>query len=236
MNWPFGVINDTYTSRRYDRSQKSFYPFRFLQMANITFPLGCDKDSPWQQMSMSVQVSVCSERSFRLVNMVANNIPLFSDDCLKFSYTVVAAKKHTTNYQNYHTFKYKDTGEITEGHDVFVGYVSCPIVCRNYKYSVFVKDTDEKTIIELTSPVGRIIFTGFYHRGFLVSIIYPDKMCLKQFCILSVHIDKPVYPIGIKNYNEEVQSPRYGDVFKFYNRRYETLIRIHNSVKLCLIT
>ena len=232
MNWPFGVINNTYTSRRYDKSQRSIYPFRFLQMANITFPLGCDRDSPWQQMSLSVRVSACLERSFRLVNMVANNIPLLSNNCLKFTYTFVAAKKHTTNYQSYHTFIYKDTGKITEGHDVLARYVSCPIVCRNYKYSVFVRDTDEKTIIKLTSPVGRTIFTGFYHRGFLVSIIYPDKNCQIQLCILSVHIDKPFYPIGTDNYNEEVQSPRYGDVFKFYNKRYETQILIHNSVKL----
>ena len=153
-------------------------------------------------------------------NEVANNIPALSQDCLSLKYNFAFAFSNDMSKTNIsRNFIYKGSGYLTTGHMVYVNYKSCPVICRNYRYSVFVLTSKDDTIIEHTSQVGHFTFTGYYHKGFRVSIIPPATVCPEQkTCSLTLFITKPDSTIGL--YDNIKSTTRLGPI-QIYTRRYK---------------
>ena len=195
-NWPFGLLNSTITShKKYNTPQT--HRFEFLQYAAVNLSLLCNKKLPMKQVSLVVKISLCGLINNRYQFYVANGIPALSDKCVGTYITFTTNINHSTNaIKNYHDFIFKGDGHITTGHNVLLEYKSCPVECRNFRYTVFVKSRDGKTILELTSPVGYRLFTGYYHTGFRVIITEPEHDCKNQTCIQILTINKADFPIG----------------------------------------
>ena len=229
-NWPFGLKNNTVTRTnnvRLSSSHVDKYKYAFLQVGNVTATLLCDSSTPRKQMSILVKVSVCRISNLEIERQVANNIPALSQECVQIKYEFVALHKPDLNKEkNYHSFIYKGNGHITTGHMVSVDYESCPVVCRNYKYSVLVRTTDDKTILQHTSHVGDTTYTGYFHKGFRVVIILPDADCAeREPCNLALYINSPNQHIGVFN---EINSAiiRELGLINIYTRRYKPNILI----------
>ena len=74
-----------------------------------------------------------------------------------------------------------------------VRYSSCPIECRNYRYSVYVRSKDNETVFQQTAYVGRELTAGHNHRGYRVSIIKPDQLCSQHMnCVLQLWVNELV--------------------------------------------
>ena len=211
INWPFGLINGTTTShKQHNISQNHTYDF--LHFAEIKLRLLCDQDDSLKQMAVLIRMSACGKMYDEYVSAVVNNIPTVSENCLRMTYKFTAVKtrfKKTNKHKNYHDFIYAPNGH-TSGHVVNLVYKSCPANCRNFKYSVYVRGTDNTDIIEYTTPVGYVIFTGYYHRGFRVKLILPETDCV-NVCLMALSIQNPDYPINTNDYD-------LGS-FLFYNNR-----------------
>ena len=221
-NWPFDIHNSTTQQTLYDFSSGNVHKYQYLESGNITSTLFCTNDSPRAQVTYFVVSSLCDIRKHALKKAMVINIPAFSDKCLMLGYTFIATKEHlfvnNRDFRNH--FIYKDTGHINTGHFVSMNYDNCPIECQNYKYSVFVRHIDDRTIIEHTAHVGHVIFTGFYHKGFRISIFLPAKICLKHLkCILTVYISKTTVRIGQHNYNDYATKVKKLGKFILYNTR-----------------
>ena len=113
---------------------------------------------------LGLTASLCQDLLPGRWETMAMNIPERSDKCLRRTYSFIIAKKRI--FFNNHDFKYhfiyKDTGHINTGHFVSVYYADCHIECQdNYKYAVFVRHIDDKTIIEHTAHVGQLIDVTF---------------------------------------------------------------------------
>ena len=199
-NWPFGLINASSGSyKQYFISQNHTYDF--LNDAKIKLRLLCDLDDPSKQMAVLVRLSACEKIQDEYVKVVVNKIPTISDSCLNMLYIFTAVKTQTkkNNYHNnYHNFIYAQNGHT--GHDVFIDYKSCPEDCRNFKYTVYVRNTGDNDITEYTAQVGHDIFTGYSHRGFRIKITPPKYDCI-NVCLMKLTIDIPYLPINTKDYD-----------------------------------
>ena len=214
-NWPFGLMNSTTTS--YERySSPQIHTYDFLQFATAQLSLFCNSKFPRKQLAILIKISACQVIENEIINAVANRIPALSDNCPRIMYHFIATRgninKYATidDYHDYPDFIYGRDGYISTGHEVRVEYMSCPEQCKNYNYSVFVRSTDNQTIVEYTAQVGVMIFTGHYHRGFRIKIIMPETDCITQLCYMKLATYKP------PNIGTEAYAP---DTVSFYNRR-----------------
>ena len=199
-NWPFGLINASSTPYKQHFITQNL-TFDFLNVAKIKSRLLCDQEDPSKQMAVLVRMSACEKIQEQYTKVVVNNIPTISDSCLKMLYMFTAVKTQTkkaNNHNNYHNFIYALNGHT--GHNVFLDYESCPEDCRNFKYTVYVRNTGDNDITEYTAQVGHVIFTGYFHRGFRVKIILPEYDCIKV-CLMKLTIDIPFFPTNTKDYD-----------------------------------
>ena len=188
-NWPFGLMNGTTTS--YERfSTPQIHTYDFLQFATAQLSLLCNSKSPRKQLAIHLKISHCQVIENEIImNAVANGIPALSDSCPMIVYTFIATRGDINKYaatEEYHDFIYGSDGYISTGHEVKVEYTACPEQCKNYNFSVFVRSTDNQTIVEYTAQVGVLIFTGNYHRGFRIKIIMPETDCITKLCYMKV--------------------------------------------------
>ena len=196
--WPFGLFNNTRTSLKHYNVTQS-HKYNFLLFATIKLSLRCSKQSPRKQMALRVSTSTCHKAPNSYMYAVANNIPPLSEGCMMVVYHFISMTESTSDIKNYHEFIYKGRpkGRITTGHEVSVSYRQCPEECKTFKYSLFVSSPNREAIIEHIAHVGNIIFTGYFHKGFLVKIIEPKNHCQTQLCHLKLSIQKPQHGIGL---------------------------------------
>ena len=222
-DWPFDIHNSTTRETLYKLPSGLIHKYQYLESGNISATLICTNKFPRGQVAFFVQISNCAVKRHAVQKTIAMDILAFSDGCLMVKYRFMSLNKrffvnnlHFTNH-----FIYKDTGHINTGHFVSVHYDDCPVECQDYQYTVFVRHPDERTIIAHTAHVGHVIFTGYYHKGFRVSISLPEEVCWRQLkCILTVHIFKITVPIGLyNNYNDIARTVRKLKNFIFYNKR-----------------
>ena len=196
-NWPFGLNNNTHTHKSTQLlSSRNHHNFNYLENGNITSNIICTTYKSRKQLSVFVKISVCEKRKLGILMEISNSIPALSQQCLNLKYNFVTVNKSLPKSKNYHDFMYNVNEGQVIGHVVTVRYGSCSVLCRNYKYSVFVRATDGKTIIEHTLKVGHSTFTGYYHMGFMVTII-PSLCPQPEKCNLYLHIAKPHHPVGL---------------------------------------
>ena len=191
-NLPFDIHNSTTHPTLYDFSSGFIYKYQYIESGNVTSALICRYDSPRTQVAYLVVISACEIRKHAVMETIAiNNTWALSDECLRMTYSFIIAEKRVflNNRDFKYHFIYKDTGHINTDHFVSVYYDDCHTECQdNYKYAVFVRHIDDKTIIKHTAHVGQVIFTGYYHKGFWLSIFSPEEVCLKQLeCILALY-------------------------------------------------
>ena len=202
--WPFGLINNTDIHEKlYDITPTSFHDYDFLQMANITLYIVCFNQSPRKQTSVSVNISSCINGIYGFRDTKVHHT--LSDSCLNFKLCINSFNVQANEYH----FIYKGNDEITTGHLVSVSNSeTCPKQCGSVNYTVFVRSVDERSIIELTRQVGHVVFTGYYHLGFRVSIVLPEAACSasdRHKCDFALYIHKPRDTIGVYKYKEDTQ-------------------------------
>ena len=178
----------------------------------MSLPLLCVTNLHRKQLALLIKISTCADTANNFMYVVANKIPALSDGCLTLGVKFTAHTSLKTTIPNYKNFIFKWNGNVSTGHNVHVRYDTCPMHCRKYKYSVFVRSTDQKTIIEYTIEVGRHIFTGYYHIGFRVSIILPEDICRDHLCMMRIIIFKPRELIGAFSNPDYTNGINYGNV------------------------
>ena len=188
-NWPFNlkkIVSHTWTSFKNLTSKT----FNFLYSAYLSLPNLCKNSRI--QFAVTVRISTCTiSKKDGLQYNAVNSIPVLTDNCMAAAYTFKPAEKEKVSKGKYHDFFYKDSGDEHKGHIVRVYYKNCPMECRQYKYSTFVRQMDGQTVLEFTTNVGKLTFTGGYHRGFRVSMLMPNKSCEINFeCSLHIAIQK----------------------------------------------
>ena len=234
-NWPFGLNNNTQRAHERYVMDNKFHNYEFLHFARIQLQMFCSQKYNRKQMAVLVKVSGCQKRYDRYIKFVANNIASLTESCMRVIYPFLAVKGEIYSrrkYLNYHDFIYTGDGEITTGHDVTVEYTSCPVECRNFNYSVFVRTTDDNTIIEYTAQVDQTVFTGFYHKGFRATINIPENDCVfKQVCHMRLIFIRSAPAIGRMDYDLNIHQfyrRLDGDMvtgsydlgsYEFYNKR-----------------
>ena len=142
-------------------------------------------------MAFFLRQSSCKIFSDGIIRqMPINNIPALAYPCNLKIYEFTPTGKGPKNYVN---FIYKDNGHMNIGNFINVIYYSCPIECRNYRYSVYVRSKDNETVFQQTAYVGRELTVGHNHRGYRVSIIKPDQLCSQHMnCVLQLWVNRLV--------------------------------------------
>ena len=161
--------------------------FDYLVSAIIRLPLICKLDMTRVQMAVFLRQSKCNlfpDGEVRQMPVVNIRGLMFSRG--KKIYEFTPTGKGPKNYVN---FVYTDNGHINIGALINVIYSSCPIECRNYRYSVYVRSKDNKTVLQHTAYVGQKLTAGHNHRGYRVSIIKPDQLCSQHLnCVLQLAV------------------------------------------------
>ena len=195
-NWPLHLENTVDNKTRPFLNNIFFKPFVYLESANISLPYICTPKSTRLQLAVIIKVSACIVKKGKGIKVfAANYIPILSGYCIKRP-QLFRPTGRTTGIKPYANFIYTDRrltkkGNVHPGNDIHVEYEKCPMECRNYKYSTFVKRGDEKTVFEYTTRVGHKTSTGRYHKGFRVSILTPDKLCPQHMhCVLKIYSHK----------------------------------------------
>ena len=196
--WPFGLPIQQ-RDINYTLGKEKF--IKYLHNGTISINMLCiEKHALRHQTYVFLEISICRKREeyHRYERLDSNNIPALSESCLNYIYTFTPVKQIPSS-KNTYDFIYKGRGyeNVNTGHIVDVEYVSCPNECRKYKYSVLVRES-YYTIREYTSEIGGETFTGYYHRGFMVSVMPPISSCNNlEVCSLSVQIKKLSHQIGV---------------------------------------
>ena len=188
-NWPFNlkrILSHTWTNI----TNPTRKIFNYVHSTNLMVPRLCKNSR--LQFAVFVRTSTCTVRKKAETQYhVVNHIPVFTEDCRAYPYKFKPVEKDNARIGEYHDFFYKDSGDINRGHIVIAKYRTCPMKCRNYKYSTFVRQIDGRTVLEFTANVGNLTFTGEYHRGFRVSMLIHNTTCQRDLeCTLSLFIQK----------------------------------------------
>ena len=173
-NWPLNLTPNI--SHVYHNITDNFVmEFDYLHMANISVGYICKPEMTRMQIAIVVRQSKCHlDRTLRVDRFVVNKIPSLRGHCSDDTYIFTPTSMGSEGYLN---FLYKDTGQINEGMDLLVSYLKCPMNCRNYRYSIFVKMVDNETVRRYTTNIGQYTYTGKYHRGFRLTISPPNPLC-----------------------------------------------------------
>ena len=183
-NWPLQLTPNIYQSNHNNSDNVLFF---YLHTANVSVGYICRQESTRLQMAVVVARSSCQKGKIDKPYVV-NNMPSLSGACSGSIYYFTPSAKGSKGYIN---FIYTDSGYINDGIDLQIDYWKCPMKCRNYKYSTFVKMADNKTIYEYTTSVGQLTYTGKNHRGFRLTILLPNKLCDRHLqCELELQISK----------------------------------------------
>ena len=195
-NWPFGSPINAHT--HHNSSEANEHNFDYVHYVKLSLHLLCNEIEPRQQSSVNIMISKCTKhRNQQYTEFVVQSIPALTESCLQYVYEFTPEDKHINKDGNYHDFIYKDSGQINRGRDISIKYVTCPSECRNYKFALIVKEVDKTSIIERIVDVGHTVSTGFYHRGFRITILPPERLCARNSeCKLSLSVAKPLFEIG----------------------------------------
>ena len=212
--WPLGFPRSLTTRVKINRGLTRIYKY----LHNVTVYLNhmCDTAISRGQMMVHVEISHCLMLKRGHINrFVISNVPRLSEQCVNTRFLFIAVAEDKVEAGRYHDFLYRDAGYLTVGHKVGVTYAECPVGCRLYNYSVFMRGENGSTVTQYTANVGKFIYTSDKHRGFRVSMLIPKKKCN---CKLNIYISKiPVWISRDLNIAEEklrtlqLHSKRYSN-------------------------
>ena len=129
-----------------------------------------------KQLALLIKISTCANTANNFMYVVANKIPALSDSCLTLGVKFTAHTSLKTTIPNYKKFIFKWNGNVSTGHNVHVRYDTCPMHCRKYKYSVFVRSTDRKTIIEYIQQKWVAIYLQYTIISALGCLLFSQRI------------------------------------------------------------
>ena len=220
-DWPLSV-----------RSNKSHSIHNVVKkIAIIYLPPVCTPGMTRVQMALFLRKSKCNLfPDGRIRQMPIINIPGLIYPCYLNIYEFTPTGKGPKNYVN---FMHKDTGHMNISALINVRYSSCPIECRNYRYSVYVRSKDNETVFQQTAYVGRQLTAGHNHRGYRVPIIQPDQLCIQHMnCVLQLWVNELVDRTKTKI---KVLHPNLIFNVKKYDIINNTFVQLCCSAKMILI-
>ena len=185
IDWPFSLTHEVLFQWN-NLSGHVVKRFDYLHNMTLTMPQLCRKSR--EQWSAVLSISKCDRQYFDTATV--NHLPALTDGCLFLYYNFQPSDKDEVRKGSYHDFFYKDSGHVNKGHLVNVAYIDCPVECRAYKYSTFVRSIDMTTIHEYTANVGDLTSTGRYHTGFRVSMLISNESCKSSTCNLRLVIQE----------------------------------------------
>ena len=185
-DWPFSLTNKLMFQWN-NLSGHIIKRFDYIHNMTLSLPQLCRQLR--EQWSAVVLISGCYLENDHIITTV-NHIPALTDNCLFVRYDFKPTDKDNVRNGSYHDFFYKDSGHANKGHLVNVDYTDCPIECKTYKYSTFVRSIDMTNIHEYTANVGDLTSTGRYHTGFRVSMLISNESCKSSICNLRLVIQE----------------------------------------------
>ena len=191
-NWPL-TLAPSVSHYLYKMTDTITLSFDYLHTASVSLPYICEPGRTRTQLAVLINISNCFHHKSldRIYPLVHNNIPSLGYNCRTTVYDFTPTAKGSKGYTN---FIYKDNSYNHSGHEVSVTYLKCPLECRHYRYSTFVRSVDQTTVLEYTANVGQPTDTGSYHRGFRVEILTPNPVCDKHHkCQLELRISWSQY-------------------------------------------
>ena len=188
-NWPMSALKISNITNTLSESTT----FDFLRRVNISVPNICIIERPLSSFGVILQKSYCHYHPVyqrAQWEFFLNSITITSE-CLKLSF-VIPFDTTTDMF-------YIVGDKMQTGLDVTTFTKDCPIECNNFT-AVLTVIKESKTSVYQYVGHG-YLFTGFYQRGFRVTVIPPpNNTCSDQYgCILYLGIDIPQYPIGVTN-------------------------------------
>ena len=215
--WPLGGVK--YEKLSQDASTVWNKTFFHLDNGTVSMPYICAKEK--KQMHLVIQVSRCqiSPNGVFIVRPLAN-IHALSSECIGYAY-IMRGDKVSASHLIHKEHDYLFTGTF-----FVVGYSSkrgnCPIHCQKYTYSVFVLNKDKSQVNEYVKDVGTKFYPGYFHHGLRVTINPPKDPCedIKP-CLITVHMYKPDYPVGVKKTKSITRINVGKNVWYFYDKRLE---------------
>ena len=168
--------------------------FDFLRNVNISLPNICHIEMPFRRRAVILKKSVCFiQPVYQTVKwkFLLNSLEI-TPACLGPAFVLARDKVSDVFY-------IVDDGRQT-GLDVGVHTMNCPKGCNNYSVVLTVIKESKTSVYQYIGNANDILFTGFYHRGFRVTVIPANYSCSQHYqCKVGISIRKPQYPIGVTN-------------------------------------
>ena len=205
-NWPFDLKS---TIPWTNFTGKATYDY--LYSTYLKIPRFCNNSR--LQLTVFVKISTCylAEIGEFLYNAV-NDIQVLTDECFNTEFVFKSDIYNKKRNDKKHDFYYKDSGDVNTGNIIVVNYKTCPMECRHYKYSTFVRQIDGRTVVEYTANVGTRTYTGDFHRGFRVSMLIPNTTSERQLdCTLRLYLQESFRNAtnsGVNNSGKVVIRPK----------------------------
>ena len=157
--------------------------FDFLQRFNVSLPFICHTTRPTIQVGILLSTAMCyiDTRTKAMISVyIAHKIHV-KQECVDRPFDI-SPKEVTEFVYTLPSDDKKHTGIRTK-----VSYKQCPTTCKNYTFVLTILKTYNNTIHRYTSPVEKILFTGFFHEGFTLKVIPPQQHCIqKSSCEITV--------------------------------------------------
>ena len=214
--WPLGFPDNLTTRVKINGELTNTY--KYLHKVTIYLNHMCDIAISRVQMMVIVEISHCFRIEQGSVSrLVINNVPRLSQQCIYKIYSFFAVAEDSTGNGRNHDFIYRDAGYLSLGHEVRVKYDKCPVECRHYNYSVFMRGENESIVAQYTANVGKYIYTSDKHRGFRVSMLIPKKKCNCKLSIVIANI--PAWVSRDLNFTEDKLR-----TLQLYSKRYSNYV------------
>ena len=210
-NWPLN-LTPSIRHAYHNITDNIVLKFDYLHMANISVGYMCKPEMTRMQMAIVFKQSSCDQdQRGHIRKFVVNNIPSLHGACQS---TNILFTPPSMGGEGYLNFIYKDTGQINHGMDFLVSYSKCPMNCRNYRYSIFVRMVNIESVRRYTTNVGQYIYTGKYHRGFRLTILPPNPLCDQHLqCQLQLTLSRGRFT------NTALDGRHQESTLQFYEKR-----------------
>ena len=210
-NWPFSIFKDI-IHQNYGIIDNTIKSFDYLHNSTIVLPHLCKINARRSQLTVIVEKSGCFDKSINSVQddwlTVINNMPVLSGKCLFEPLVFIPSARSTLIKDAYASFIFLNSGNGQTKHHVLVDYVRCPPECRSYKYSTFIRNGKDQTIVEYTVNVGESTYTGYNHVGFKISILTLNTSCMCQLKIIA-GVDKSILPTYTAGFAEKIETLQF---------------------------
>ena len=194
-DWPFNA-GDNLAFRRYSISTRLQMDFFYLYNSTLTFSqTHCWDDLYLLRVFVKMMISSCEfepdprSDGLYLVNNIyrINHCENTRDFSREDMLTYVSTSGSKTLY--FDLIYDRNSGE--EGQFIHVGYTTCVMKCRQYKYHTYFLDADGETVVRYTTDVGNNVLTHKPHKGYRITVFLfsNNRHCYEADCKMFFNVD-----------------------------------------------